>query len=289
MKRIKFPKNLDSNSIRFVNEQLEATQNHDAVEVDLNSTMFSRPTAMLVTGSLLRRWREYRKRKGLKTRLVKLIDNDAHGYMAHVGFFDLIGSKKIVGKEMGEAKGSFTYKPITKITRPSFTDLQTWYGDIISSVRGLANVLAGSPEDTEEHRFYLYTLRELVRNVFEHSEATDCYICGQRWNDGRVEISILDEGIGISRSLARSFTVNDDEKALLKAIKPGISSTSNITSADNIYDNSGFGLYVLSEIASSFGTFTIASNTKCLAITSSEKKFSNLGFQGKRQFKPTYQ
>ena len=66
----------------------------------------------------------------------------------------------------------------------------------------------------------------------------------------------------------------------MKAIKPGISSTSNITSADNIYDNSGFGLYVLSEIASSFGTFTIASNTKCLAITSSEKKFSNLGFQG---------
>ncbi|WP_462147030.1 ATP-binding protein [Pseudoalteromonas gelatinilytica] len=280
MRRIQFPKNLDSNSIRFVNKQLEATQDHDAVEVDLNNIVFSRPTAMLVTGSMLRRWREYRQRKNLKTRLVRLIDNDAHSYMGHVGFFDLIGSKKVVGKEMGEAKGSFTYTPITKIPRPSFIDLQTWYGDIISSVRGLANVLAGSPEDTEEHRFYLYTLRELVRNVFEHSEATDCYICGQRWSDGRVEISILDEGIGISRSLARSFPVPDDEKALLKAIRPGVSSTSNITSTDNIYDNSGFGLYVLSEIASSFGVFTIASNTKCLAITNGEQEISNLNFQG---------
>ncbi|RJE76483.1 hypothetical protein BGP78_12690 [Pseudoalteromonas sp. MSK9-3] len=280
MRRIQFPQNLDSNSIRFVNKQLEATQDHDAVEVDLNSIVFSRPAAMLVTGSMLRRWREYRQRKNLRTRLVKLTDNEAHGYMAHVGFFDLIGSKKVVGKEMGEAKGSFTYTPITKISRPDFIDLQTWYGDIISSVRGLANVLAGSPEDTEEHRFYLYTLRELVRNVFEHSEATDCYICGQRWSDGRVEISILDEGIGISKSLARSFTVPDDEKALLKAIKPGVSSTSNVTSTDNIYDNSGFGLYVLSEIASSFGMFTIASNTKSLSITNAEHEISDLSFQG---------
>ncbi len=280
MRRIQFPRNLDSSSIRLINKQLEASQNHDAVEVDLNSIVFSCPTGMLVSGSMLRSWREYRQRKNLKTRLVKLIDNEAHGYMGHVGFFDMIGSKTVVGNDMGEARGSFTYTPITKIPRPSFIDRQTWYDDIISSVRGLANVLAGSPEATEEHRFYLYTLRELVRNVFEHSEATDCYICGQRWSDGRVEIAILDEGIGISRSLARSFPIPDDEQALLKAIKPGISSTSNITSTDNIYDNSGFGLYVLSEIASSFGTFTIASNTKCLAITSGEREISSLSFQG---------
>lgn len=280
MKRIVFPKHLDSNAIEHLSHQLEAVQNEYAVEIDLNSVVFSRPTAMLVIGVKLRRWREYRREKNLKTRLSNLIDTQAHSYMAHVGFFDLIGSSKVSGKGMGEATGSFTHTPITKIPRPAFLDLKSWYGDIISSVRGLASVLSGSPEDSEEHKFYLYTLRELVRNVFEHSGANDCYICGQRWNDGRVEISILDEGIGIAKSLARSFSIGSDEQALREAIKPGVSSTSNIINDNNVYDNSGFGLYVLSEIAGSFGKFTIASNTKCLSLAKCNYDFSNINFSG---------
>lgn len=259
---------------------MESTRDYHAVEVDLNSIKFSRPTGMLVIGTMLRNWYLYRKKRKLKTRIANLVDTPAHSYMAHVGFFDLIGSKKVSGKEMGQAKGSFTYTPITRITRPNFSDLTNWYSDIISAVRGLATVLAGSPVSNEEHRFYLYTLRELVRNVFEHSGANCCIICGQRWEDGRVEISILDEGIGISKSLAKSFPVTCEEDALIQAIKPGISSTTNIDSNMNVYDNSGFGLYVLSEIASSFGKFIIASNSKSLTISNREKLFSDVNFSG---------
>ena len=48
----------------------------------------------------------------------------------------------------------------------------------------------------------------------------------------------------------------------------------------NVYDNSGFGLYVLSEIASSFGKFIIASNSKSLTISNREKLFSDVNFSG---------
>ncbi|EKO3388947.1 sensor histidine kinase [Vibrio fluvialis] len=278
--RIIFPKVLESSKIQEIIAQLEAAQDSDAVEIDLNSIRFSRPTAMLVLGSKLSNWSEYRKYKRLKTRLVNPTDSPAYSYMAHVGFFDLIGSKKVSGKAMGEARGSTTYTPITKITRPSFSDVDSWYKNIISSVRQLANVLAGTPSDTEEHRFFLYTLRELVRNVFEHSGVDECYICGQRWEDGKVEISILDEGIGVAQSLAKSFSITNEEHALRQAIKPGVSSTTNISTDKNTYDNSGFGLYVLSEIAAAFGKLVIASNTKSLEISNGKQLITDLNFSG---------
>lgn len=280
MKKIVFPQTLDTKVLNSVIAELDKTLEDTAVEINLNAIEFTRPTSMLVLGIKLRNWSNYRKNNRLSTRLTTPTCSPAINYMAHMGFFDLIGSKKVPGNKIGQAKGSDTYVPISKISRPKFTGLSHWYEDIVSSVRSLANVLAGSPPDSEESKFYVYTLRELVRNVFEHSGANECYICGQRWGDGTVEIIILDEGIGISKSLARSYPIKTEEDALKSAIKPGISSTSKIGNKENIYDNSGFGLYVLSEIASSFGKLTLASNTKRMELSNNNEFISDLKFSG---------
>lgn len=63
--RIIFPKVLESSKIQEIIAQLEAAQDSDAVEIDLNSIRFSRPTAMLVLGSKLSNWSEYRKYKSV--------------------------------------------------------------------------------------------------------------------------------------------------------------------------------------------------------------------------------
>lgn len=64
------------------------------------------------------------------------------------------------------------------------------------------------------------------------------------------------------------------------AIKPGISSTSNIDQSENIYDNSGFGLYVLSELSSSFGWYVLGSGTSRIVGHSQEKSEEELNFSG---------
>lgn len=70
---------------------------------------------------------------------------------------------------------------------------------------------------------------------------------------------MIDEGIGISNSLKRSHHITNDAGCITHGDTTRSFSTSNIDPASNIYDNSGFGLYVLTEIAKSFGWFLLSS------------------------------
>ena len=277
---IYLPKNINFETTAIFFKQLKSNFLTEDVYIDINQLQFSTPTSMLIIGSKLKAWRAARESKQLRTGFKKVINSEAISYLGHLGFFDFIGSKKNVGKKMGEAFGSETYVPIIKIEKPKFDTLDNWYENIISSVRGLANVLAGTKHNTEEHRFYLYTLREIVRNVFEHSQADECFICGQRWGNGKVEIAIVDEGIGLLSSLNRSHKLLNDGDAINLAIKPGVSATNNITTVENIYDNSGYGLYVLSEVVSNFGCFTLGSGSKRLISTFGKQSIDDLDFNG---------
>lgn len=277
---IYLPKNINFETTAIFFKQLENNFLTEDVYIDINQLQFSTPTSMLIIGSKLKAWRAARESKQLRTGFKKVINSEAISYLRHLGFFDFIGSKKNVGKKMGEAFGSETYVPIIKIEKPKFDTLDNWYESIISSVRGLANVLAGTKHDTEEHRFYLYALREIVRNVFEHSQVDECFISGQRWGNGKVEIAIVDEGIGLLASLNRSHKLCNEEDAIRLAIKPGVSATNDITVAENIYDNSGYGLYVLSEVVANFGCFTLGSGSKRLISTLEKQSIDTLEFNG---------
>jgi anti-sigma regulatory factor (Ser/Thr protein kinase) len=280
MHKVVAPKKVDLNTTQIFIDTLDQCINNPVVAVDLRGIEFITPTSMLLIGSKIRRWQKFRREHVLKTMLGRDDKNGSLKYMSHMGFFDYINASNSEGKKMGEAHGSSTYIPIIEIKKPLFVNLQDWYKEIISSVRGLANVLAGTFHDTEEHRFFIYTLREIVRNVFEHSNAENCFICGQRWGNGRVEIGILDEGIGIQESLSKSFRVKDDNQAIKMAIKPGVSSTSHISTDLNQYDNSGYGLYVLTEVVASFGKFSIGSNTRRMTITKNNQKIDTSSFAG---------
>lgn len=283
MTTIFFPERFDRDTLTPFFEQLEFHQDTPDVCVDCSTLRYSYPTAMLVAGSKLRKWITNRQQKKLNTtKSGHNSPNSVHSYLMHLGFFDfiLMGG----GNQVGQARGSSAYLPITRIVKPAFDasseELQIWYDKIMSSVRGLARVVSGTVEDTEENRLYNYALREIIRNVFEHSEATECYVCGQRWWNGKVEIAVIDEGVGIANSLKRSHRVPSDNEALAMAIKPGVSRTSNINQAQNIYDNSGFGLYVLSQLATSFGWYVLGSGTARLVGHANNSSQEALNFSG---------
>ncbi|QYK00676.1 ATP-binding protein [Shewanella psychrotolerans] len=283
MTTIKFPKTFDRDTLQDFFDELDNSQDLDKVCVDCSTITWSKPTAMLVAGSKLRQWIQKRRELKLSTTR-KGVDtySAVHDYLKHIGFFDFVMMGE--GKCVGEAKGSSTYTAITRIAKPIMGDgedaLEKWYESIQSEVRGLAIVISGEAEGQQINKFYNYALREIVRNVFEHSGANECYVFGQRWCDGKAEIVIVDEGVGISSSLTQSYELHSDIEALKLSVKPGVSRTSQLSQDENVFDNSGFGLYVLTEIARSFGWYALGSNTARIVGFNDTICEENMNFSG---------
>lgn len=91
-------------------------------------------------------------------------------------------------------------------------------------------------------------MRELIRNVLEHSQSENFWYTGQyQPTKGIVEVAILDEGIGMKKSSMknRKLSIKDDEDAIRLAIQAGISKSGVGRVGRDEYDNSGFGLYMI--------------------------------------------
>jgi hypothetical protein len=126
-----------------------------------------------------------------------------------------------------------------------------------------------------------------MRNVVEHSQAEGFGVCGQAWPKlHRAEISIVDAGVGIRKSLAQNSALNiqSDQDAIDFAIKPGISRVKSIGGAQaNQYDvwkNTGYGLYMTKRICGEGGKFTLASSAACIEIDGERSNNHDLKFEG---------
>lgn len=278
---VMLPERFERDSLATFFSLLERTANEEIVRVDFSSLRYSKPTAMLVAGSRLRDWVRYRHSKGF-TSIKRGIDpkKRVHSYLMHLGFFNFIYMEE--GNSIGEAKGNNRYLPITRVVRPDFNpfdqSLADWYESIQHESKRLATVLSAG--NKECIGVYTYAIREIIRNVFEHSKATECFICGQRWADGSVEIVVIDEGVGISATLRESYQINSDNEALELAVKPGISRVNNKPDSNNIFDNSGFGLYILSEVGKKYGWYALGSGSSRMIGTNNNCWLEDFSFNG---------
>ncbi|QOT76339.1 hypothetical protein [Cupriavidus basilensis] len=154
---VRFPVTLDRDRLPRLFAELDAARDQDEVSVDFAPLRFSMPTGMLALGSKLRQWVDYRREKGF-TSYANGIDEgkQAHSYLMHMGFFHFIGMD--AGKDVGEARGSRSYVPITRIGRPDVDvgrqGVEDWYTAIEAEARRIAGVLAGSFDDSQPLRTY---------------------------------------------------------------------------------------------------------------------------------------
>jgi hypothetical protein len=278
------PSKFDRDTLMPFFLQLDNSREEEKVVINFSNLNYSLPTATLIAGTKIREWVEYRASKKLNSFADGISDkNTGHTYLMHVGFFKYI--KMPIGKDMGEARGSINYLPITKIKIEPFdvavNDIKAWHESIQDEASRLARILTKSEFGSEEFKTYSYCLREIIRNVFEHSGALECYIFGQRWINGQAEIAVVDSGIGIKSSLGSAYVINTDEDALNFALRPGISRTNNLSPDENVYGNSGFGLYVLSNIAASFGWFIFGSNrSRVVGYNNTARDYQEFSFPG---------
>jgi hypothetical protein len=84
-------------------------------------------------------------------------------------------------------------------------------------------------------------------------------LSAQRYGSS-IEIAIADRGIGILGSLGQLFKdLKSDAQALDLALKPGVSRVRIADAGDDEWSNSGFGLYVLSQLGRRTGSFMLLS------------------------------
>ncbi len=236
-----------------------------------------RPFGMLITASTIRRIRE--RHQNIPFRLEQR-NGRGNDYAGHMGFFKAISPMLEMGNEPGQAPGSMNYIPITSI------DFQTMHrseiesgnyvamGDVVEKeAKRLAQVLCHG--NTEITRLMTYLLREILRNIPEHAETLNAWICAQYWwTDRSAEIAIIDEGIGIKSSLEKNQSyhqqINNDKDAILLALKPGVSRSFQPGREKSVFEdlwaNSGYGLYMVSEICKRLsGSFSVVSGDTFLS------------------------
>jgi len=236
--------------------------------LDFSQTQYAYPLGSLILAA------EYRTFVNTRKIAVRVEGIDlyqaAHGYLAHMGFFKSLGIP--IGKRPGQAEGTSTYVPITVLT---LGDLEKTYkakllaqnddppiGSIVEGESMRLSKLITQDLRPRINRPIAYCFREVIRNVFEHAAVDRCAVYGQRWSNGFIEVAIVDRGRGIRESLQTRYKPENDLDALSIAITPGVSAAA--VAGDGEWANSGFGLFVLSELGKELGAFTLCSGQNTL-------------------------
>lgn len=123
--------------------------------------------------------------------------------------------------------------------------------------------------DIKTRNFYAYILREIMRNVPEHSNA-DLYYLECYKNKNEFAFKIIDKGITIKESLNTNprFDIYNDKSAVTFAIKPGVTrSYKRDPYRDDVWQNSGFGLYMVSSLMKEIGYFELKSGSGRIVVS----------------------
>lgn len=213
---------------------------------------------------------------------------EERGYAAHMGYFQACGFE--IGNPPGEAQGSERYLPITMLQTAEFRDqakqeLQH-VGDVIESRSAQLASLLTQQQEGALVELLTYALREMIRNVIEHSGAEEIVYCAQYHPRTKLaEIAILDTGMGIRASLEKNpyLKVANHHEALNLALMPGISGKMHKDIRKDPYDawqNSGYGLYAVSRLCGHGGKFSIVSGDTALLLKPESKSYHEVQFQG---------
>lgn len=285
--KIKKLESMDSLEMARELSEMSVTE-HFTFDADFK---WARPFGMLYGATAIKQFREKYREHSFNMSHQNI---DSVSYASHMGFFKTISEKLQIGKEPGEASGNSNYIPITKIDLHQLHRNEIESGHFIEmgdAVEKKASALARilSRENKEIHALLTYLIREILRNIPEHSNSNIAWICGQYWNNNSAEIAILDEGIGIKESLRKNSVhkeyIKTDEDALQCAIRAGISQAfqpSKKNKSDDTWSNSGFGLYMVSQICKELkGTFCLASGENYIWVQAdTENSVGRTHFQG---------
>lgn len=252
---------------------------------DFKKSSLIEPFAMLMISSEISRYRH--KYEDIEFKC----SNFRHmTYAGHMGFFKSFGLD--FGKSPGEANGSSRYVPLTIYNTSEIEKSAASKGiEIGDEVEEISRQLSFTLCHTDEGALFdtlSYSIREIMRNVVEHSHAERFGICAQYWpSKNKAEVAIFDRGIGIKSSLSHNphIDASDDKRALNYALMPAVSGKAfkgSRVKQKGHWANSGFGLYMTNRICRNGGTFFICSGDTGMLLTkkSDAKRYFSTNLNG---------
>lgn len=284
-KIIKLPKDLDLHGAMQFSMDVNSVEQADEYVLDFGDVETSEPFGMLIISSELQRLvAKYPGASGSCANFQKMT------YAGNMGFFKAFGLNH--GMAPGEADGGNNFVPITIFDcnqlRSEAASEGLYVGEVIEKEsQHLAEMLCGESSG-EIHSTLSYSLREIMRNVVEHSEASRFGICAQNWTSKKmVEVAIIDRGVGLKATLSRNphLEIPDCKAAINYALMPAVSGRvfkGAKVKNKNQWTNSGFGLYMTSRICRNGGTFFVASGDVGMLLTkrSEGKRYIPCSFEG---------
>ncbi|MGN6363790.1 ATP-binding protein [Asticcacaulis taihuensis] len=250
--------------------ELDSCRKVDELKLDFGGVQFTTPSWLVMIGGALRRFKANNptaRKQALNFRHLK--------YAAHMGFFEYFGVK--FGQAPDAAAGSDTYVPMrvrsTAEVRRQAALKMSHVGDVVhAEAEELATLLTRQTEGDLQDAL-AYSVREIIRNVVEHSGADEYTFAAQYWpSNHSVELVVSDQGIGLSKSLKENpnLNISDDETSVREAILPGISSKAwRRTSANDEWANSGYGLFMTERLCRLGGEFRLMSGDSLLRTSPS--------------------
>lgn len=269
-------------SLKFA-ERLREVKEADTYCFDFSSLSYISPFGFLYISNLIA---EFVKAQPKGTVFAK--GHEGKSYHAHMGFFQACGLSH--GNKPGEANGSGNYLPITRRPVLDFINKAARIGApvgeaIEDSSEKIAHILT-QQESGEIVEVLKYSIREIIRNVVEHSNSETIAYCAQYWpSQDRVEIAILDNGSGIYSSLQQNpyVEMKCDRDAIHAALLPGVSGKMYKgikVRRDDVWQNSGYGLYMTSRLCRHGGDFFIGSGNCSFQLKNQNKSYFTFDHNG---------
>jgi len=280
--RIQLPKKFDLESVFRFAQELDYYAYHHRLVLVFPDPPFIAPFTMLFVSSKLKWLRERNPDLHLECE-----GHEEYKYAAHCGFFRHLGFE--YGRGVGEAWGGDNYVPITELKRSSLYESKNdeifELADLVQRhADKLALMIARDDQRNKDlYDVLSYSIREVMRNVFEHSQSDRLYYCAQYWPAShRVEFAVADFGIGIRRGLSENpnFRFDADKDAIEYSLLPSVSGKTHLARRSEVWFNSGYGLYMTSRLARNGGNFVIASGTTAIHLSRRTKHNYKTSFPG---------
>lgn len=126
-------------------------------------------------------------------------------------------------------------------------------------------------------------IQEAINNSIEHSNSETFWVCALYWKERECfEIAILDEGIGIEKSLNnnKKIKINNNKDSLKIALQPGGTGMVKKLFKKSTRDARGVGLYINSNVFGILGDYVICSDNMCLIRKDNFYSFEKTAFNG---------
>jgi anti-sigma regulatory factor (Ser/Thr protein kinase) len=156
-------------------------------------------------------------------------------YLERMDLFRFLGIQS--GIEVTEHDPSGRFIPLTQIKDSN---------QLTDFITEMIPLLHLEPKQAEPIR---YIVSELVRNVLEHAAVKDGAVVSAQYyqKSNTIAIGIVDTGVGIKKTITRSYQAKDDLEAIQLALMPGITGTTRKEGGTEL--NAGAGLFFIKSIA----------------------------------------